>query len=293
MRAAPLLLVAGCAGAPDGTAPDDPVPYVLPEQDAPSADVDLEALTPAVQAAFDAALTLHATPVLQAYQAAVTDHDDACPPVWTQTESALQWYGTCSTAAGTAYAGYAIYQEGTTYDQGFDGTYAYLYGASTLRTADGHTFVIGGSATLARGTQDGATVGQSSVSGTFSWDGPGAAGTWLGDGTQLDLVTGWQHADWGRYLFLDGAVVPATGEAVHFGQVVVLDVYCPNEPGGTVSVRGPDGWVDVHFDLDTEHLDQLTPAQCDGCGTAWYRGVEVGRLCVDVDGLASFGDAPW
>lgn len=298
MRAAALTLTAlcACAGASDDTdAPADELPYVLPDDavDEPPAEVDVAALTASVQAAFDAALGLHALPVITAFGAAATDHDEACPPIWTETETALQWYGDCTTEGGTTYAGYALYEAAAVYDETFDGTTTYLYGAGSITTAEGHTLLVGGTAAVSTGMTDEGPSGQSTVTGSFAWDGPDAAGTWLADGTELDLTMAWLRAEWGRYVFFDGAMVPSTGSPVHFSQVAVLDVICPNEPGGMVSVRGPDGWVDVTFDLDLNAPEATPAAACDGCGRATYRGVDVGELCIDVDGLASFGDAPW
>lgn len=277
-RAWGVIGVCGCAGSP--------VPYLVEvEQVAPPSD-DVAALTEEVQAAFDAMLSLHAVPVIEGYLQAVEARDEDCP-LWVGTEQGSNWYGECATAAGARFSGYGGYATG--YD-GYQDVQS-VYAGATVVTAEGHTFSGGGSAYLGWGENEEGSFGFSGVSGSFAWDGPSAAGTWLGSGSEVVLEMYYTQAIWGNAVWVNGSVVGDAGGAVNFDDVLLISVGCPEEPGGVVSVRGQDGWYDLVFDPQPE--GGRDPETCDGCGRLWYRGERLGKMCLDVSGIAALVEAPW
>jgi hypothetical protein len=277
-----FLLGVGCAGAQV----EEPVPYLIDEEPIGKPTDDLDALADEVQAAFDAVLGLHATPVIEGYLAAVEARDEGCP-IWTGTDAGSSWFGECTTAAGARFSGYGGYFTG--YDGYQD--IATLYAGATVVTAEGHTFTGGGNAYLGWGENEEGPYGFSGVQGSFSWDGPGIDGTWLASGSEVGLQMYYTLATWGNAVSVNGSVVGEAGGAVYFDDVILISVGCPEEPMGLISVRGRDGWYDLGFDPQPE--GGRDPATCDGCGRLWYRGDVIGEMCLDVAGIASFAEAPW
>ena len=57
---------------------------------------------------------------------------------------------------------------------------------------------------------------------------------------------------------------------------------CALEPVGTFSIRDQDAfWYDLVF-LPESATDTGVPAACDGCGTLYVRGIDLGEICVDL-----------
>lgn len=289
----PSLLLAGCtdAGVGDDAGDVTPVPYVLDEEDPPAAAMSTGALADAVEAAVARATSLSVTPVFDAYAAAVEGRDDRCP-AWAEEGEASQWYGSCVADSGTRFDGFGGVQTYEGYGEGGDPEWAVsMYASATIATSTGHTFQGGGGVYAAGGTNADGTWGYDSISGAFRWDGPEAMGTWLADGTEADLARYWSVASWGQVVQLGGSVVASDGTPVAFDALTLISTVCPGEPAGTVSVRGDDGWYDVIFDLDLE--EEMDPALCDGCGTAWFRGERLGQVCVSLADYAAFEGTPW
>ena len=68
---------------------------------------------------------------------------------------------------------------------------------------------------------------------------------------------------------------------------------CERELGGAAGVRGDDGnWYDVIFDGPLGEEAATPPAMCDGCGVTYFRGHEVGSVCVDARDYFEWGVAP-
>ena len=105
----------------------------------------------------------------------------------------------------------------------------------------------------------------------------------------------------GRYIYLNGGVSGFVGDttAILFDQVVLIEGTlggpCPQEPYGTISVRGEEGeWYDVLFDgPDPNNEWQLDPTECDGIGHAFFRGESIGEVTVDFTGLYLWEESPW
>lgn len=107
----------------------------------------------------------------------------------------------------------------------------------------------------------------------------------------------------GKSLTFDGGIsglegFPADISAVSFDGLTfrskAAGASCAREPGGAVSVRGPDGsWYDVLFDGPTDDAPETDAATCDGCGATWFRGGEVGGTCLEAAGYLAWEGAPW
>ncbi len=278
-----LLGVFGCRGPEEVT---EIVPYIVDELDVPEPSEDPAVLEAVVQEAIVRALSVDAWPVVEVYRTITESRDEYCP-YWFGNEEVANWYGECSAESGSWFYGQGGHQTGVEDGQWYDSVYL----AGSIITPDGHTFDGGGSAVLSSGSSEEGTYAYSAVSGSFAWDGPGAEGTWLDNGgASLELQVSWQQAIWGQAVSLNGAI-DLTERSVSFTDVLFFSEGCPEEPGGVISVRGADGWYDVQFDLDLS--GDMNPMDCDGCGTVWYRGVEVGEVCVDVADISSFEEVPW
>lgn len=281
-RATILLLAAlGCRGGEEE--PIEPVPYIADGIDQPAPAESADQLGIWIQQAFDAAMEIDASPIIETYMAVTVDRDDYCPYFFGDDEMA-QWYGECDSAGGTGFQGYGghqLYSDDNYWQE-------VVYTTGSVVTPDGHVFEGGGTAYRGGGTDvlSDTTTGYMGVLGSFAYDAPDAGWLSTGDAT---LEKQWQRGEWGQLVAFGGAVT-VDERAVAFNSVYVLNVGCAIEPSGVVSVRGEDGWYDVLFDTDFE---AMLPSDCDGCGEAWYRGERVGEVCIDVSGLADFEEAPW
>lgn len=308
------LLLAACApakttpgGDTEGTEDTavTPAPYIVEEEDPPQADFSAEQITAAILNAMTAAKGIHAAPVFDAYQAVMDGQDGGCPNYYEQDGNEY-WYDYCTSDAGVTYNGYSFYYAYDNYDVGDGLIYngGALYGVAQVTDAAGHTFEAGGSAVeVVADAADGSyRMWQSQVQGSFAWDGPGGEGTWLAEGLAPDLImyAYYLPAYEGHAFFLDGAVSGLGGDfdVVVFDSATIFDANagggCSIEPSGVVSVRDGEGnWYDVLFDGPVEWGGDFDAAACDGCGSAWFRGEEVGQACLDFSALTDWGTAPW
>lgn len=313
-----LLWLIACGGdpaaEPTGTAPgttvtpeDPPSPYIYDEQTVPEATVALSEVEAALQAALDLVMTVNAKPVEAAYTSAMTGATGACPYVYT-TPDGSYWYDSCTAITGTEFDGYVFaYGADGVFDpySGMTVDYWYAFGGATVVDGQGHTLEVGGGATVykAYGNYAGLDLVSwySQLQGTFAWDGPEAADTWMDAGIDPDLVISSTSvpslglSGVGLYGGFGGFL---DGWAVAFDENVVgsplLGMPCGEELSGTIGVRAPDGsWVDVRFDGAAEATDDFEPSECDGCGRAYFQGEEIGQVCVDVDTLLAMGVQPW
>lgn len=298
-----LVLLTGCpaedAESPAGTS--DPVPYVYEEEDPPVADLSAADLEGSIEAAIDLALSLNATPVFPAYAVAMAAAETGCPSYY-ESEGNVYWYDQCTTSAGASFAGYSFYQLYDQYDAGDGAVYdgEAVYGVAQVRTADGHTFEAGGSAYALVATAETYTYHASVIAGSFAWDGPEAAGTWLGDGVAPDVTLVAYVTEYGDLVQIDGGLSGMGGQldTVVFDMLTLYEAglgsTCPTEPGGVVSVRDSAGnWYDVVFDGPTEYGGASDPDLCDGCGAAYFRGEPLGEVCVDFTTLLDWEVSPW
>jgi hypothetical protein len=304
MRGLSLLLLVGCSTSEDTGPVEDvytPVPYVYDAGEPPAPELTLADIEAALDAAVATVPSLNAGPVFPAYAAAIAGSDGYCPAYY-ESDGSVYWYDQCTATGGAVFDGYSFYVNYDGYDDGsgvpYDG--AAIYGVAEVVTPEGYTFVAGGSASSVTQAAETHAVYYSSIHGAFSWDGPGAEGTWLADGAVPDLDIYVYAASYGNYFQVNGGIARVGGlDAVVFDEVVIfadaLGSACGSEPGGAVSVRDADGnWYDVVFDGPPSFEEnEADPARCDGCGTAYFQGTEVGPVCSDFTRLIDFEGAPW
>jgi len=292
-----MLLVLGLLGChPDATPADtavDPSPYIYDDEDPPVPTATPEEVGAAIQDALDRVVLVDATPVFAAYDAAMQGQSDTCPAYYYDQGNSY-WFDDCGTEAGSYFSGYGYTIDYQDYPDPYDG-YIYngrgLYLASTITAGDGTAFSGAGSAYAVTADLGAEHYTEALVQGTFSWDGPGIDGTWMDEGLSPNVyLLRYTNDDYvGQYVNLDGGLSPFDGRfvAVAFDAVEMMDAgfgnTCPQEPSGSISVRGDDGWYDVVFDGSTQM--PVDPAVCDGCGTAYFEGVAMGSVCPDFSAL--------
>lgn len=281
-----------------------PAPYLVEEEAPPAPVLDEIQLEDALRDALEVAVSLNASPVLAGYGVAMEAAEPGCPDYYT-TDGNTYWFDQCSTAEGARFDGYGFHVVYDAYDGGDGNIYdgEAFYGVAQVTDVSGRTFTAGGSVYSLVGVNEGTTTWQSVVQGSFSWDGPEAEGTWLDGELQPDLTmyaVGANANEQGRAIALDGGIGGFTGDvsAVVFDSLLLYTAAwgstCATEPGGMVSIRDSEGgWTDVLFDGPAEWGATSDPSQCDGCGTAWYRGEPIGSVCVDMTTLLRWDGAPW
>ncbi|MDP2307207.1 MAG: hypothetical protein Q8P18_14370 [Pseudomonadota bacterium] len=308
MRPTPLilaLLAVGCDPAEpeaDAVPHEDPAPYIFDEEAPPVADLAAADLELAIESAVALSLTLNAAPIFPAYNAAMIGAEEACPAYY-DYQGSQYWYDTCTASTGASYSGYSFFQTYDNYDAGDGAVYngQTVYGVAQIVTPDGYTYEAGGSAQNLVATGEGYTYFSSVIAGSFAWDGPEAAGTWLETGVSPDItLLGYVVPEYGNYVMLDGGLSGLGGllDTVVFDAVVLFDAglgsSCPTEPGGVVSVRdGVGNWYDVVFDGPSDYGEASDADLCDGCGSAWFRGEPLGEVCADFTGLLDWEVSPW
>ncbi len=313
-----LAAVGACGGDPDdaagpaGAATDSGDAWTEPARDDPYIDAapdpdpaafDAAEVVVVVEQALVGARAVHAGPVIAAYNEAIASVGDDCP-LWTSDGTTPYWVGGCSTADGATFDGYGtrlVYEGFADGDVVWDGEA--VNGVGAIETAAGHTFIAGGLAQRLAGVQsDGALVFYSALNAGFAYDGPASTGTWLADGLSPELVTYALLDDTtgGRALYLTGRVEVPDGpvRAVVFEELLLIDAAlggaCPQEPSGGLSVLGVDGWYDLTFHgPQLESGEDVDASRCDGCGTAWHKGVAIGEACIDFSSMTDWIDSPW
>lgn len=294
-----LLACAPDAPSPETDAGDDlPSEYIYDEEAAPVAEVDAATVEASLQLVLDGVYSYVDTdPLFAAYDRAMSGQSGSCP-AWYNDGDAVFWYDECTSDLGNSYSGYGYELSYENYEEG---GYVYngraLYAAFTIDTSEGYRFDGAGLAYALSYSTDTDTVAYKVVQGTFRWDGPEAAGSWMDVGLSPDLTLATYttlNAPGGVYIYADGGVSPLDGAmvAASFADVFIISEEfgsnCSAEPSGTISLRTADGaWYDVLFDGPTESAMIVDEADCDGCGSVWYLGEHVGDACVD---FSSFSD---
>lgn len=305
-----LTLLLACAPTGDDSATKEaeytPAPYIVPEEDPPTASFSAAELEGAIAEALSLAVALNGSAVFPSYFAVMEGADEDCPNYY-ETDGNVYWYDVCTSSHGTEFNGYSFYYYYDHYDPGDGGIYTghAVAGVAQVWDAAGHTFEAGGTAYDLLIEGDGYQYWYSVAQGGFSYDGPEADGTWLEEGLAPDMVQTVYYvpdADAKGYA-LQGSVSGLTGtfSSAVFDGVTMLDstfaTYydaCPLEPGGLVSLRDNDGaWYDVLFDGYTDAQPTTPEDLCDGCGQAYFRGEALGEVCVDFTGLNTWEGAPW
>lgn len=306
----PLVLLLQLACRPEVSdsvaAPADAVPY-NPDLAAPSPApaFDPVAMSATISAGLAAAKRITGAPVFAAYNAVMATAEEGCPNYYAM-DGNVYWYDRCTTSSGSTFSGYSFYYGYTDYDAGDGNIYngQQLYGVAQMWDAEGHELNLGGSAAdLVLTAADGSyTYWYSVAQGSFAWDGAGTEGTWVTPGMAPDLVlTAIEYPAYdGHMFYVHGGVsgLPGAYGTVVFDGLTLYDAgiggECPEEPGGTISVRDANGyWFDLFLDGQLATDDVVPGSACDGCADAWYQGQNLGPVCVDYTALTSWESAPW
>lgn len=307
-----MLWILACDQADPKTNESSPTPhqYIYEEEELPPASLQPEDVEAAILEGVSLARDLTAQPVFPAYEAAMTGEDAYCPNYY-DYQGNVYWYDSCASDNGGSFEGYSFYIRYTDMDDGAGNLYngESLSGVSKVVTPEGYTFEAGGGAYYydlyhapANQSDTEYTYYISGVQGSFSYDGPEARDTWLTRDLAPDLTytAAWVPSLGGGLVTIDGGISGLAGDI----EYVVLDnltlysaaLYstCPIEPGGAVSVRGPDGyWYDVTFDGPMDWGEEVPAETCDGCGTLYFQGEPLGEVCVDVSSLLDWEVSPW
>jgi len=151
--------------------------------------------------------------------------------------------------------------------------------------------------------------------GVSTWSGA-TAGEWLGGAssvgleymwvTETDSTTAAAFTAQGGISGLQGTVADTVIFSGVFGQEYPADVLgftlasasfqsqCEEEPHGSVSIRTRENeWYEVRFDGPVLAQPVESPAECDGCGTVWFRGESMGEICPDMAMFLDWQGRPW
>jgi hypothetical protein len=189
---------------------------------------------------------------------------------------------------------------------GFFWNGAQVYGQMTVTDPSGETFRGDGFAMALLGyTAEGGAGFYSSVTGAFQWTAAPPT-SWLHEGDSAGLtVLVVAFPSYRRMVQLQGSVqveeesgLFAVAFAPESGTLLETDglgAECAKEPGGTLSVRDPNGiWYDVAFDGPTADGKSLGDAsRCDGCGDVTVEGEVIGSVCPDFSTWMSWESSPW
>lgn len=301
-----LALLLACS-SPEAEAPaEEAAPYLADEDalDLPEPSFDAEEASAAVAEALGLLREITATPILDAYEAAMEGADASCPSWFSSEDGVDYWYDDCAAADGTRFSGYGALVD---YDGLESGGFAWegrvVYGAGTITAPDGAALSLNGAAGLLEGrSAEGVAAAWNVVDGEFSAEGAGEG--WLATGVEPELQMQAFALDEIRAFIADGTLAGLEGEidAVRADALLLATEQtgapCSLEPAGTLSLRGADGhWTDVVFDVPydaaTESFGAMEAADCDGCGTAWFQGQELGQACFDFSTLLDWESSPW
>lgn len=302
-----MLFLLACTGEVQDTASeteilgDEEAGWLGDVEDVEVPDFDADGVGVAVEDALALLVDLHAGPLLEGYDALAEELTDDCPAIY-EDEGFEYWYDSCETETGTRFEGYGglyVYEDYESDGWVYDGRQ--LLAVASVVTADGDTFQGAGMASHLTATADTLTLYYTTFDPGFSWDGDSAEGTWLADGLDPGMyVYRYSYSGVLAQVYVTGSLsLPVGGaiEAVAFDEVLVgnelAGVSCPEELAGTVSVLDTEGrWIDLVFDVPTDLWSAEVP-DCDGCGTAWYRGEQLGQVCVDPTVLGGSTGTPW
>jgi hypothetical protein len=260
---------------------------------------------------------------VERYEAVMGTAEEGCPD-WYEVDGSTFWYADCDTSADPPahFEGYVFDTAYSCEDLFGDGGHwmaQSIAGAATLDGGQGDELMVGGQLYLGIGRSPSdcsiacaadcacamaceAEVNYwvSGIFGGFGWSGDGE-GSWLDEGVTPSLLMygAYYTPTGGRYTYSDGTVgglsdqtTAAQVSDLTYGDSLI-GFPCPDEPAGTVSIRDLEGnWWQVVFDVDPVNWD-VTRATCDGCGTVYHNGEEVGQACADPSALIDWEVTPW
>lgn len=291
------------------TPPEEPSEYSV-DKDWPdqSAEFDLVSIEDDINEVLPQLRNYNADPVVSSYFDVMSYADPYCPASYVDNGNAF-WYGECESSGGMTYNGYLFYNTYSEMDFFEDG------GVWDVTVVSGVTDMIypstenrvhwGGDAYLAEGVSfDGYPVYFSLLNGSF-WD-QNQEG-WLSEGYNSNLMLYGMRFEFEELsataLYVQGSLNldgNSFGElssisAVNFNELLtypeLIGFPCEIEPLGILSVRTKDGnWLDITFDVET---DWEMSGECDGCGTAYHNGEEIGEICIDNSSLIDWEERPW
>lgn len=308
-----------------GTA--DPSDYIFDPEPPPPPKLDENTRSQAIQALIDTGIGVDTPSIVSFYndlmQLAETDGPAPCPFVSLSDDDVtagefadLFWQGNCTTSAGVSFSGFGFVRQFNTYTSPEDGqTYdgLSLSSTSTIISPDGRALNIGATINDLAIEGTGYKTYYRSINGNIQGQGEGTSDLpWLNNslrgsieaaGTTAPLGAGVGGGDvLGRLAVLRGGLSgPALPEDVTAGDFADLQylsgefgVPCTQEPFGTISIRDDAGnWYDIVFDGPTFENPNVDLALCDGCGSTWYYGEEIGSTCADFSALLNWEEKPW
>lgn len=313
-----LLLMACGGGAVDGPAtaapggtlpeiapPDDDGPYLDdPAEEAPPG-LDPETLAAAVEAVLPLVIGANAGPIRGAYAEVLADQSEGCP-TWAVTGDGVPyWFDACTAETGTRFDGYAYSLVSEDLPDGeILWTGWQFFGLATVERPGGALFEATGAAGVLRGVQsDGAQVTYTYMDEGFRYSGASAGPAWLGAaGSPEVAVYTISYPETGGHIVAvearvsvdEGPVTAVVFDEIQLGNAAAGSP-CPVEPSGLVSVRAQDGtWSELYFDgVPFDRWGSGETSGCDGCATAWTKGVQIGEVCIDTDVLVNWEGSPW
>lgn len=279
-----------------------PSPYVYEPEAPPPPDLSPEVLAAAITSSLQLAMSLDLFPAMERYDEVYTTKDGSCPfrlddrgPGYTAT----YWADQCTATSGTDFMGegYRLTQD-TVDASGIRWTFEGLYLAGRTTAADGREVQAASVGYNGVGTDATGSYYYLELDGAFAVS-PDTGSSWLSGEVRpsLALIGYYSPRLALSYLAVDGGLAGVEGElgTVLFSGMEISTVSaCPQEAGGSISVRSTNGeWYDVLFNGPTADVAEPDPSLCDSCGQVWYRGAYIYDTCVDFSPLTSWTEAPW
>lgn len=310
-------------GATDDTAEDDqPSDYIFEEEE-PEALLDAAGVEKGISDGILAMLAIdpadlhdnYASVIADPYDAVVNDGED-CPyyvDYYLEDYGYFYWSAACTARDDTYFSGYGIsfdfdpfWSGGLHYDR-----YAYLSGTFQITDPEGYLLEGSGYSYDYEYEYPGNySYRYGQISGTFSYNNPAAADSWLGQEMTVSLyMYSLNYNAWNPNYDGTNSQVNFTftgslgGLSGDINTIVLTDTFiytaalgsaCEAEPSGTISVRDSQGeWYDVYFQGPPYDGASVYPPDCDGCGQIYFRGDYLGDACPDFSPLTSWEDRPW
>lgn len=263
-----LLFFAACAAPPGdsgGPGPEAPTPDPgSPVGPTLSAEEVVQGITTGL-----GYLDSSGPDLVSALAAAMAAGDPSCPGEGLEMTSTVPPEG-CTASTGWWYVGMSSFEETIT-DDGAELVDNWLLWADLeIRDPEDHALIAGGFVAFHRSDATDTASTNTSLAGTWQWEGATAPG--LAGGYSGDLLIDTRRGAEGVELRLQGQIT-AAGVAMSF-EPLVLSPSCP-APAGRVRFRDPTGlWMVFEPGED-----------CDGCGPVRHQQTELGEACLPAAAL--------